>query len=327
MNQFELDFNKDVNERIYTAEENYKIDAIVADYNARRLDAREEIIITQLFFEEHCIEIVKRLKSDKYFEGEWKLKENHLSSIFLEFINNKKTLIESSLTEFILILINLLDANIKPIDWQNNEKNKFEFDRKITEGIITNICEGNIEKAAFPFVGYVKIWNYYNIYKNPFNNNKALLIHRIFADKLWPKFEISYDMYRRFEELTKSIIIDINKKGFYVPFFDDEQNSYYTANYLLEREKFKRNIENLFDYDNTDETEPYYSLIEDFLTLQSDSKLHVKNLICKKVDKLMYPSFKDVEMIIKLYESPIEKEFGKWLLSKFYLFNCLNYDN
>jgi hypothetical protein len=326
MNQLDFDFSKDVNERIYTASENKLIDDLFILYKNMKNNIEDELILCKLFFEEYCVELVKRLKSDNYFKGQWDFKENQLGSCFFKFIIRTNYLTDSSISEFILILINQSEADIKPSLWQKNDINNFEFDRKITEWIIENISTGNIEKTVLPFMGYVKIWNQFSIYNKPFNNNKALLIHRIFAEKIWPKDNISYEMFSKFEKLSNDIICNINIKNVYIPFFDKGQKDFYSRNYLNERDKLKQNIEFLFDYELTDESESYSNLIEDLLKNPSDLNSYKKDLIIKKVAKHMHPNVKDVEMFGNLAKSSSEKKFGKWLLSKFYLYNLLNYE-
>ena len=99
----------------------------------------------------------------------------------------------------------------------------------------------------------------------------------------------------------------------------------YSENYLKERTKLKENIENLFEYDLTDESESYHYLIEDLINKPTERD-HKKNIILSKVDKQMIPNEEDINMFLKLYESTFEKELGKMLLSKFYLYDFLDFD-
>jgi hypothetical protein len=110
-----------------------------------------------------------------------------------------------------------------------------------------------------------------------------------------------------------------------LPFFDTKANRYYSENYLKERTKLKENIEKLFEYDLTDESEPYHYLIKDLINKPTESD-YKKNIILSKVDNQMMPNEEDVKMFLKLYESTFEKKLGKLLLSKFYLYNFLDYD-
>ena len=86
------------------------------------------------------------------------------------------------------------------------------------------------------------------------------------------------------------------------------------------------NIYKLFEYDLTDESEPYHYLIKDLINNPKESG-YKKNIILSKVDKQMMPNEEDVKMILNLYECNFEKELCKTLLSKFYLYNFLNYDH
>lgn len=323
MNQLNFDFGKNVNERIYTAEESLMINEIVADYKVNRFKLKDEIIITQIFFEEHFLEIAKRLKFIGFFEGEWNLEENSFGWILRNFINDEAVLNNSFLTEFIMLLIRKLGGRVKPLDWQNNSTTDFAFDRKVTEGILDNICNGTMQNAILPLIGYIKIWNHFKIYNNPFNNYKGILIHRIFAERIWPKDKISYEMYSNFEKAILDIIANIKSEITYVPFFDKKEKDYYSNIYVKERNKLKQNIENLFDFDLTDVYEPYHSLIEDLINNPLD--YHKRDLIRKKVEEQLHPNSRDIKMFRILYENSREKQFGKWLLSKFYLYNLLDY--
>lgn len=324
MNQQEFDFNKDVNEPSFTAEESFLIDKIVSSYETKKLITKNETIIIQIFFEEHCIEISKRLKSLGFFKGEWNFEEDSFGFYFHSFISNSLAFYNSTLSEFLILFLGKLSEKIKAIDFQKNSINEFSLDRKITEEILQHICNGDIQNAILLFIPYMKIWNQFKIYNNPFNNNKGLLICRIFSEKVWPRDQISYEAYNKFEISVQDIINNISNQNIYVPFFDKKERVDYSVSYLKERDKLMKRIEKLFAFDLTDEMEPYYCLIEDILSQPSEND-YKKVLIRNKVEKQMLPSPKDVKMFIKLYESPTEKEFGKWLLSKFYLFSYLNY--
>lgn len=326
MNQQELDFNRDVNEQTYTLEESLKINEIVSAYQAKKNVLKDEIIIIQLFFEDYCIEISKRLKLAGFFKGDWKFEENSFGLYFYDFLQNKIIFNDTTLTEFIILLFGHLNCGVKAINFQKNSESDFAFDRKTTEDILNNIVNGDNKTASFIFLAYMKIWNFYKIYKQPFNNNKALLIHRIFSENIWPKNLISYEAYNKFELSVKQIINEASVKYLYIPFFDNQEYDYYSNNYLKEKNKLKQNIENLFDYDLTDESEPYSSLIEDILNNPSENA-YKKELIFSKVERKMLPTPNDIEMFTRLYETAIHREFGKKLLSKFYLFNILNFEN
>jgi hypothetical protein len=324
MPQMNFDFNTNVNQREYSLEENLIINDLINSYKKKRQFLSDEEIITKLFFEVYSVEIINSLKSSNYFEGNWSFIEAGIPIDFHNFINDNESLDDRLMKKFIFLMLVVHEYDVIHL-WKDNNTHILTFDRRVTEILITLIAEGKIDSALLLYQFYLKMWNTFSIYKKPFNNPKAILIHRLFAQALWPRNKISHTVYAKFESGVSKLIQSIDCKEIYFPFFDQENRDYYSLPYLKERKVFEKNIENLFDYDNTDETEPYYSLIESLLAVQSDSVLHIKKLISKKVDKLMYPGVKDIEMIIKLYESNIEKEFGKWLLSRFYLFNNLSY--
>jgi hypothetical protein len=326
MNQQEFDFNKDINEATYTVEENLRIDKIVSDYQAKKNTINDEAIIIKLFFEEYCIEISKRLKSLGYLNGTWEFESNSFGRFYYDFINDKQNFNNSTLSEFIVLYLYKINSNVRVIDFQNNSISNFIFDRKITESILEKIQIEDFHNAALYYIIYLKIWNQFKIYNNPFNNNKALLIHRIFADKVWPKNLLSYEAINEFEKSIQKLINYLSDKNIYLPFFDTQANSYYSENYLLERAKLKENIEKLFEYDLTDESEPYHCLIKDLINKPTESD-YKKNIIISKVDKQMMPNEEDFKMFLKLYECTFEKELGKTILSKFYMYNFLNYDH
>lgn len=325
MNQQEFDFNKDINEPVCTAEVNLRINEIVSDYQLKKNTINDEVIITKLFFEEYCLEITKRLKSLGYFDGSWEFELNSFGRFFYDFIYNKKTFNNSILSEFIVLYIININAVVRAIDFQNNSISNFTFDRKITEGILQQIQDGDIKNAAFLYLVYLKIWNHFDIYNEPFNNQKAQLINDILSKKIWPKNLISYELYFEFEQKVKQLLKSLSLNNIYIPFFDDKVNSLYSEIYLNSRNRLRGNVEKLFEHDFTDETEPYFSLIEDVISNPSENS-YKKKIILSKVEKQMMPSEKDVNMFLKLYESAFERELGKSLLSKFYLYNLLNYD-
>lgn len=324
MNQQEFDFNKDINKPAYTAEDNLRINEIVSNYQDKKNTINDEAIIIKLFFEEDCIEISKRLILIGFFEGGWTLVENSFGKAFHEFILNQKRLHNYTLSEFIFLFLSSLNCSIKTIDFQNNSKNEFSFDRKITESILNNISEGNTYNAVLLYIVYTKIWNQFEIYTKPFNNHKGQLIHEIFSKRIWPKDIISYKAYSEFEKSVNHIFTVISNKDIYMPFFDKKKSITYSNLYLKYRNKLTENIEKLFDYDLTDESEPYYSLIIDIIYSPQENE-YKKELIRSKVEKHMLPSFDDIKMFEKLYNYSTEKEFGKWLLSKFYLYSKIDY--
>lgn len=326
MNQQEFDFNKDINEPTYTAEDNLRINEIVSDYQAKKNIINDEAIIIKLFFEEYCIEITKRLKSLGYFDGAWEFESNSFGRFYYDFINDKKNFNSSTLSEFIVLYFHNINSSVRAIDFQKNSISDFSFDRKITESILEKIQVEDFHNAVLNYMIYLKIWNQFKIYNNPFNNNKALLIHRIFAEKVWPKNLLSYEVINEFEKSIKKLTNYLSDKNIYLPFFDTIARSYYSEKYLFERNKLEENIVKLFEYDLTDETEPYRCLIEDVIN-QPSANWYKKDIIRSKVNKQMIPGEEDIEMFIKLYESPSENELGKWLLFKFYLYGFLNYNN
>jgi len=326
MGQLGLDFNNNVNQRIYTDAENQLIDQLVLDYKEMKNRVQDDSILIQLFFEFFCTEIITRLKSDRYFEGSWSFLENDFANIFYNFIITKPILDESLIVEFLMKLINEQEINISATIWRNNDVKKFDFDRKITEGIINLIIDDKINKAVLAFIAYVKIWNFFRIYNRPFNNNKALLIYRIFADKLWPRKDISFDIFSKFDQAAYSILNSFHNKIIYCPFFDEANNDFYSENYLIERSMFHSNINTLFEFDYTDENESYAGLIDNLLNSSSEEIKNKQKILIKiKIEKSMYPTKKDIEFFSVLYDGIKYKDIGKWLLSKFYLYDKLSF--
>jgi hypothetical protein len=324
MNQQEFDFNKEVNDSTYSLDDNIKINKIVASYQDKKNNIKDEVIIINLFFEEYSIEITKRLKSIDYFLGTWVFEPNSFGRLYFDFICNKPNINSSSLSEFIILVLGNLNERIKASDFQKNSISDFSFDRKITEGFLEKLQIGEIHNVILYYVIYVKIWNHFKIYNNPFNNNKALLIHRIFAQQVWPKTLISYEVINAFEKSVHQIINSISHKNIYMPFFDRKESNEYLEKYLIERTNLKENIEKLFEYDLTDESEQYHILIEDILKKPLENA-YKKDIVYSKINKQMMPNEEDIIMFQKLYESTSEKELGKLILSKFYLYNLLDY--
>lgn len=326
MNQQKVDFNNDINEPNLSIEENQIVDQIVAEYLSKRNNTIDEKIITQIFFEKHCIEISKRLKSKGFFDGEWDLIENSFGKSFVLIIKNNKYINNSTLTEFIILLINKLEVNFTPLDFQNNSTNNFVFDRKITEGILHNINNRNIDASVLSFIGYVKIWNQYKIYNNPFNNNKALLIHRIFSEKIWPLDQITYNKYSIFEKAVQQFFDGIKNIDLYVPFFDKKNNTSYSVSYIEQRKKLNDNIMLLFDFENTDEYESYNVLISNLLNNPiEDVKAKLIALINIKINNSNKPLLSDLDSILDLYRNLTYQELAKSILRRFYLYNYLQY--
>lgn len=327
MNQIGLDFTKDVNQRKYTVEEHQLVVNLVIDYKEKKNSTQDNSILLQLFFEEYSIEIINKLKADKYFEGNWPFEESDFGLQFYNFLNSKTKFDDSCIIEFILILINTEEFNISPADWnENNGVKKLSFDRKVTDCFIKLIIDNKLQKIIFPYIGYVKMWNYIGLYKSPFNNFKATLIHRLLAEALWPKKYLTYDNFADFELKIRKIFQPINKKLIHMPFFDKENRVGESQIYITEKEKLSCNLNKLFDYDNTDENESYTHLIESLMNNSSDDiKNKHRELIENKLTKLMYPNNADVDAFYKLYQEKDFKEYGKLLLSKFYCFDKIIY--
>ena len=323
MNQLGLDFSNNINQRKFTVEEHQLIDNLVIDYKEKKNRLQDDFILTQLFFEEYSIEIINKLKGEKYFEGNWSFKESDFGLQFYNFIKSKTKFDESCIIEFLLVLIDVEEINISPFHWEDNNKvTKLSFDRKITEGFIKLINEDKLEKIIFPYIGYVKIWNYFRIYNNPFNNFKAILIYRILAESLWPKKNITYDIFANFELKIYKIFKPINQKIIYLPFFDKENRAGESQYYLIEKEKFSNHLNKLFDNDNTDESESYTNLIESLINSSSEeTKSMLRELIENKINKLMYPHKEDFESFCKLYKDKENKKYGECMLSRFYYFD------
>lgn len=322
MNQLHLDFSKNINQRFYTFEENQIIDELVSNYKTRKNNYSDVSILTELFFEKYCIEILIRLKSDGYFEGNWSLSKVGFGTYFYNYLNSNNKLDESTIIDFVKKLIDEQGINISQSNWKENDVKKFEFDRKIADGFIKLIIENQLEKAIMIYIGYTKIWNDFKIYNNPFNYYKGIVIHKILSEALWPKKNISYDMFSNMESHIAQLFKNINKNTIYLPFFDKKIRDDASVQYLTEKEKLNTNINNLFEYDNTDENESYTSLIENLIGNPSEEmKSKQRQLIKRKVDKFMYPTNDDVDTFYKLYIDKENKKYGELLLSKFYFFN------
>lgn len=321
MSQLGFDFNSDINKRKYSVDENHLIEKLVFEYKEKKNIQSDEIIITQLFYETFCIEIATRLKNEAYFEGEWSFINSSLADKFYTFLVSTRKFYESSIIEFVMVIINN-EFNINHALWSNNDTQNLQFDRKITENIIESISTGNSDRIILPYLGYLKIWNTINKYNKPFNNAKAILIHRLFADAIWPKENISYKNYDVFLSKILKIIPLLSSLKLYLPFFDEHKNQVYSNIYLMERNRLLKNIETLFVFDNIDESESYSGLVDMLMNQNSnDFKIRIKNLIKAKIELFNYPSNEDMEMFKKLYEGIDDREYGKYLLSKFYLFD------
>lgn len=322
MNQHEFDFNKDINEPTYTAEDNSIINEIVSDYQTKKNTINDEAIILNLFFEEYFIEIAKRLKTNGYFDGDWNLEASGLAIEIYKYILHKTTLCNSTVLEIITLSLRNLSKNIKIEDFQNNSQLKFSFDRKITKEILEKIECRDIEKAVCLYIIYLKIWNHCEIYVKPFNNPKAQLIYHILASDIWPRKNISYEVFDDFIESVNKILIFISNKNMYLPFFDTEERPFYIDLYLRNRNTLKENIEKLWEHDTIDENENYQHLIKDLIDNPVE-KGYKKKIIILKVNNSMMPDEADKKMFMKLYESSSESDFGKWLISRFYLYELI----
>ena len=132
MNQHEFDFNKDVNELTYTEEDSLRINKIVSDYQEKKNIIIDEVIIINLFFEEYCIEITKKLKSLGYFDVTWEFESNSFGRFYYDFINDNETFNSSTLSEFIVLYFYNINSSVRANDFQNNSISDFSLDRKIT---------------------------------------------------------------------------------------------------------------------------------------------------------------------------------------------------
>ena len=109
MNQIRLAFSKDINQRNYTVEEHQLVSDLVNYYKEKKKITQDNSILLQLFYEEYSIEIINKLKSDKYFEGNWSLEESDFGLHFYNFINSKTKFDDSCIIELIFNLINSQD--------------------------------------------------------------------------------------------------------------------------------------------------------------------------------------------------------------------------
>jgi hypothetical protein len=170
------------------------------------------------------------------------------------------------------------------------------------------------------------MWNYYKIYKRPFNNSKAIIIYKTFIESIKPGHGFTYSKFEKFTNQLQCLFLKIGLGNLFIPILDSNEYAYFSPGYVLKRKEFESKISNLFDYENTDESEAYANLINQLiLNPEEETRDKLIATIQLKLQKKMLPTEIDVKLFCILLSNNKYKDLGKLLLSKFYLYNHINY--
>ncbi len=277
-----------------------------------------DILLNNLFLEENCVEIINSLKKNQFFSVQNIniSSKDSISSEFREFIFSKSEFSEFDLIQFLKNKsIKITNTSISINDWKNENTN--------SNPIINNFCsfftnsEITIENKIFGYFLFVKIWNQFDDYINPFNNSKGIVMYRNLNYYLENNdFEIFYNFFQTVLKTSNSLFV----KYKYQPIIDNEENDSYRSGYLKQREDFNKYLDSFKKRKFLNDKMSYHQLSE---VLKSSEDVLLSNdcqkLIIQKIKNFEYPDNNELNTLINLENEKFKLQICKML----YLFSTM----
>lgn len=262
-----------------------------------------DYLILNLLLDENCIEIINDLKEINIFEDEIVkvTNANLISYSFFNIIKKDLHFTEDKLVTFLKDNIIELTQTIKVNDWRNDNEQSNPLIRKI----IKSITLDNNENSIFIYFLFVKIWNYFDEFSEPFNNTKGIAVYYNLIESL-NKLDGDdfYDFYRVLEELPRHLFVNPS----YFPIIDNKNESEYKTGYMIRRTDFFKIIESLRNISEISTLTSFVELIKIYSNSEDKKLVKIcKETIMTKLNLLEYPNtdeiiyFKDTEFYKNLY--------------------------
>lgn len=193
-----------------------------------------------------------------------------------------------------------LIPNITVNDFRNENEKVHTLIRKI----IKSLEEIN-DNSIFIYILFVKIWNNFDEFSNPFNNSKGIVKYDRLINLLDKVDENDFfNFFRKLEELPRDLFV----RPSYFPIIDDKDDLQYKAGYKIKRTDFLKIIKSLRDISEISTKNSFENLINTYSNSEDIKLVEIcKETIISKLKLLEYPKtdeiihFKDTEFDENLY--------------------------
>lgn len=261
-----------------------------------------EYLILNLFLEDNCVEIINLLLSNDFFK---KVNinvpnANSISYYFYNFIISKSYFTDSDLVAFLKNNSIELTQTITQMDWINENRQSNPLINKFSAFFI-KVDKNNADMIIYGYFLFTKIWNHLDLFLNPFNNTKGIML---FYDlnKYLEKNECSnfYTFYEKLNEVSNLLLVEIN----YLPIIDKKNNASYKGGYLKNRKCFWDFMELQKQRINVSNEMNYSELIT--LISKSDDNLLIEKCeqtILIKTNNFEYPDSNEMKTINNMTEN------------------------
>lgn len=262
-----------------------------------------DYLILNLLLDENCIDIINDLKEINIFDDEVikVTNANLISYSFFNVIKNDLCFTEDKLVTFLKDNIIELIQTITVNDWMNVKE------RNLVRKIIKSITLENKENSIFIYILFVKIWNNFDDFSNPFNNSKGIVKYSMLINALLDEVDGNdfFNFFRKLEELRRDLFV----RPSYFPIIDDKDDVQYKPGYMKKRTDFFKIIKSLRDISEISTTNSFENLIQTYSNSEDKKLVEIcKEIIISKLKLLEYPKtdeiiyFKDTEFDKNLYQ-------------------------
>ncbi|CAI8300797.1 MAG: Uncharacterised protein [Flavobacteriaceae bacterium] len=275
-----------------------------------------EYLVHNLFLEQNCVEIIDSLLRDNFFNNVYIYMQttNSISYYFYNFIKSKSYFTDSDLVEFLKNNSIELTQTITEIDWINENSQSNPLVNKFSTFFIT-VDKNNIDMIIYGYYLFTKIWNHLDLFINPFNNTKGIILFHD-LNKYLEENEYSnfYTFYEKLNEVSNLLFTEIN----YHPIIDKKIYVSYKGGYLKNRKCFWDFMELQKQRKIVSSKMSYFELISLMLKKDDDLLLIIcEQKILKKIRNFEFPNkdeINKIETIVKHNDN--EKNF----LNKLYFY-------
>lgn len=271
-----------------------------------------DFLLINLFLEEKCVEIINSLKKNQFFNSQNinVSSKDSISSHFCDFIFSKSQFSEVDLIEFIKNKsIEVTNGSLSLNDWINENINSNPMVNKFCS-FFTN-SEVTIGNKIFGYFLFVKIWNHFDDFINPFNNSKGIVMYRNLNNDLENNdFEIFFNFFQIVLKTSNSLFV----KYKYQPIIDNEENDLYKIGYLRQREVFNNYLDNFKKRNSLNLKMSYHQLFEVLKSSENELLSDVcQKIIIQKIKNFEYPDNHELKAAIKLENEKFKMQICKML--------------
>ena len=279
-----------------------------------------EYLMCNLFFEDNCALIITSLIKQKVFRH-ITIHFHNVDSIGYDFYNyifNKLDFTNQDLIEFLKGKSIEVTQTISEFDWKDKNINSHPLVNKYAI-FFTQVNNENIKTRVYGFYLFVKIWNYFDGFSNPFNNTKGILFFNNLNS--FCKENGYNDFYLFYNQMLNSLGLLFCK--FQCVLFDDRTNSeILRKGFRKKRKGFFKFMELQLKRNNTTFDNTFFQLIINFTNNQDkELKAKCKSIISEKLQNLQYPNNQNIQRIKKLSVNKKQKnQIEKIFFDKLYLY-------